>query len=358
MSPELFNSKPYGRKSDVWGLGCVLYELAHNGRHAFDAQSINGLCLKVLKGRYTPVAAACGEDIRRLVKQMLCTNPERRPELPEILRGSAVRRQIPAALEAAVSAAGGEPERARGRELLREQLAGIGLSPSGDVVGEPPPTHGAAAESDAGTSEAAGSDGPRGGRRRRRRPGQLQQRLDHAERRTRREEETLRRLTETAELLQQHLVGPPQRAEQRSSRPPEVPPLQPFGGSPTPCGAGGYGVPPLRASLVPRPLPLAPRTDAASDAGGGSLTSTARDQEALTHRDRVLRRKEQRREEEQQRYLSLSLSLSLDIYIYIYIYIYTHIMYKYKYIYIYIYICIISLYIYIHIYTHMSASVS
>lgn len=36
MSPELFKNKPYSYKSDVWALGCVLYEMC-NLRHAFDA---------------------------------------------------------------------------------------------------------------------------------------------------------------------------------------------------------------------------------------------------------------------------------------------------------------------------------
>lgn len=36
MSPELFNNKPYNHKSDIWALGCVLYEMAALS-HAFDA---------------------------------------------------------------------------------------------------------------------------------------------------------------------------------------------------------------------------------------------------------------------------------------------------------------------------------
>lgn len=36
MSPELFKNKPYSYKSDVWALGCVIYEMC-NHRHAFDA---------------------------------------------------------------------------------------------------------------------------------------------------------------------------------------------------------------------------------------------------------------------------------------------------------------------------------
>ncbi len=36
MSPELFKYKPYSYKSDIWALGCILYEMC-NLRHAFDA---------------------------------------------------------------------------------------------------------------------------------------------------------------------------------------------------------------------------------------------------------------------------------------------------------------------------------
>ena len=36
MSPELFKNSPYSYKSDIWALGCVLYEMC-NLRHAFDA---------------------------------------------------------------------------------------------------------------------------------------------------------------------------------------------------------------------------------------------------------------------------------------------------------------------------------
>ena len=57
MSPELINSHPYSYKSDVWGLGCVLYEII-NGHRAFDAQSLNGLALKIIKGNYTPISAS------------------------------------------------------------------------------------------------------------------------------------------------------------------------------------------------------------------------------------------------------------------------------------------------------------
>lgn len=49
MSLELFKNKPYGYKSDLWALGCVLYEMCNLG-DAFDAWSINELAVKILRG--------------------------------------------------------------------------------------------------------------------------------------------------------------------------------------------------------------------------------------------------------------------------------------------------------------------
>jgi len=37
MSPELFKNQQYNFKSDIWALGCVLYEMA-TLKHAFDAE--------------------------------------------------------------------------------------------------------------------------------------------------------------------------------------------------------------------------------------------------------------------------------------------------------------------------------
>ena len=54
MSPEVFKNSNYSYKSDIWGIGCVLYELIC-GKHAFGAQSLNGLAVKVLRGKYAPL---------------------------------------------------------------------------------------------------------------------------------------------------------------------------------------------------------------------------------------------------------------------------------------------------------------
>ncbi len=50
-SPEVWKDKPYDVKSDIWSLGCVLYELCALAP-PFQAKDMGGLCQKVLKGSY------------------------------------------------------------------------------------------------------------------------------------------------------------------------------------------------------------------------------------------------------------------------------------------------------------------
>lgn len=47
-SPEVCENKPYTYKSDVWSLGCVLYELC-NLSHAFKSTNLLGLVNKIVK---------------------------------------------------------------------------------------------------------------------------------------------------------------------------------------------------------------------------------------------------------------------------------------------------------------------
>ena len=50
MSPELFKSRPYTYPSDVWALGCVLYELC-TLCHAFQADNMLHLVVKIVQVR-------------------------------------------------------------------------------------------------------------------------------------------------------------------------------------------------------------------------------------------------------------------------------------------------------------------
>lgn len=47
MSPEVCQSKPYAYSSDVWALGCILYELC-TLKHAFQSENLLGLVFKIV----------------------------------------------------------------------------------------------------------------------------------------------------------------------------------------------------------------------------------------------------------------------------------------------------------------------
>lgn len=93
MSPELFNYKPYSYKSDIWSLGCILYEIC-NLRHAFNAQTINGLAIKILKGNYAPISNYYSKDLREFISSLLVVDPKVRPSIRKIVQMPFVKKQI------------------------------------------------------------------------------------------------------------------------------------------------------------------------------------------------------------------------------------------------------------------------
>eukprot|EP00826_Nyctotherus_ovalis_P013579 TRINITY_DN1369_c0_g1_i5.p1 TRINITY_DN1369_c0_g1~~TRINITY_DN1369_c0_g1_i5.p1 ORF type:complete len:312 (-),score=98.09 TRINITY_DN1369_c0_g1_i5:47-982(-) len=93
LSPEICQEKPYNQKSDIWSLGCILYELL-TLRHAFDANCMKGLILKILKGVYPPISTTYSEDIRNLVADLLTKDPNKRPSIREILEKPFLKTRI------------------------------------------------------------------------------------------------------------------------------------------------------------------------------------------------------------------------------------------------------------------------
>lgn len=98
MSPELFSNKPYNHKSDVWALGCCLYEMA-TLKHAFNARDMNSLVYKILKGKTPEIPSNYSSELRSIIKSMLNYDPDSRPSAGKILRLPYIKRQIAIFLE-------------------------------------------------------------------------------------------------------------------------------------------------------------------------------------------------------------------------------------------------------------------
>jgi NIMA (never in mitosis gene a)-related kinase len=93
-SPEVWKDSPYDRKSDIWSLGCVLYEMAAL-KPPFRAEDMDGLFKKVVKGAFPRLPGEYSPELTSLVKALLQTSPASRPSCNRILETAAVQGRLP-----------------------------------------------------------------------------------------------------------------------------------------------------------------------------------------------------------------------------------------------------------------------
>ncbi|KAG5479499.1 hypothetical protein LSCM1_04765 [Leishmania martiniquensis] len=93
FSPELCLNKPYNNKSDIWALGCVLYEMT-TLNHAFDGSNMKALVQKILKGVYPPIHPMYSNSLSRLISAMLQIDPHKRPNVSQVLDLSFIRESL------------------------------------------------------------------------------------------------------------------------------------------------------------------------------------------------------------------------------------------------------------------------
>ncbi|XP_037626465.1 serine/threonine-protein kinase Nek1 isoform X2 [Sebastes umbrosus] len=84
LSPEICENKPYNNKSDIWALGCVLYEMC-TLKHAFEAGNMKNLVLKIIRGSYPPVSIHYSQELRSLLALLFKRSPRERPSVSTIL---------------------------------------------------------------------------------------------------------------------------------------------------------------------------------------------------------------------------------------------------------------------------------
>ena len=95
ISPELCRGLPYDEKSDVWSLGCILYEMAER-KKAFQGNNLPALVHKIMRARYPILEGPYSDELKQMVASILQTDPERRPSCSQLLAMPLLQRvQLP-----------------------------------------------------------------------------------------------------------------------------------------------------------------------------------------------------------------------------------------------------------------------
>ena len=128
MSPEVCQGQPYGYMSDVWALGCILYEICAL-QQAWNGSNLLGLVYKIVQEKQPPLPDFYSEDLKSLVNNMLSKDPAQRPSLAQILTLKLIRNRMQTLFQEPAAAATARP-------------SGIAQPPTG---GQPPPQQLAAA---------------------------------------------------------------------------------------------------------------------------------------------------------------------------------------------------------------------
>ncbi|XP_039539073.1 serine/threonine-protein kinase Nek5 isoform X3 [Pimephales promelas] len=93
LSPEICENRPYNNKTDIWSLGCVLYELC-TLKHPFEGSNLKQLVLRICRGRYSPVSQRYSAELRLLLNQLFKISPRDRPSANTLLRRPLLQAQI------------------------------------------------------------------------------------------------------------------------------------------------------------------------------------------------------------------------------------------------------------------------
>ena len=92
-SPEVWKDLSYDNKSDIWSLGCVLYEMI-TLFPPFRAQNMENLFKKVIRGEISKIPDKYSYDLFSVIQLLIQVKPEKRPSCDEILQNKIVLKKI------------------------------------------------------------------------------------------------------------------------------------------------------------------------------------------------------------------------------------------------------------------------
>ena len=89
ISPEMFGNQSYGKKIDIWALGCILYELV-TLHVPFEAKDMHDLKRKIMLGRFDlqRKGRIYSQDVINMVHLLLVKDCNVRPSIDNIIESS------------------------------------------------------------------------------------------------------------------------------------------------------------------------------------------------------------------------------------------------------------------------------
>ena len=84
MSPEICAAERYTSHSDIWSLGCIMYELCAR-EPPFNAQTHLQLVQRIRKGDFKPLPDCYSKDLKNVIASCLKVNPLHRPDTSSLL---------------------------------------------------------------------------------------------------------------------------------------------------------------------------------------------------------------------------------------------------------------------------------
>ncbi len=92
-APEVWNDKGYSFKSDIWSLGCILYELC-TLHLPFGEKNIKEVYFNIMNGEYNNIPNHFSKDLGIIINLLLQIDPRKRPTCSDILENKIIVKVI------------------------------------------------------------------------------------------------------------------------------------------------------------------------------------------------------------------------------------------------------------------------
>ena len=92
-SPEIWKNKPYSYKSDLWSVGCIIYEMCCL-RPPFKGKNLDELCENICNGKIEKISSRYSDDLWNLIKMLLEVDVNKRVDCNYILNCNFIKEKI------------------------------------------------------------------------------------------------------------------------------------------------------------------------------------------------------------------------------------------------------------------------